>query len=568
MCRSKLDPWWITAFAFNILIIFLLLLGHYHYFLIPCWTASLLLPLFSRQQNARIPQLFAGLKFKTHFILLLFALMPLVVRLLMIDPQRIHSDEYLIAGNSIAFDFKADNFFSFFPKVYLWPGGQTPSIMYVLQKIYLHIFGTTFDTVKYSALPYILGTSFFLALSAHAIGGMILAFITCWLYSFLAIDLYYALLGGIHQFSGSMFVFTGFFWVLVSWKKNYTLKDSYILGLLSGSCYLYYYTSFIALPVVFTFGGLLWYVHRRWPWRRWMAGFIGGNFLVLSPNIAQMISEKKFIILLPRWDLINIWNGYWTPRYQESFGLFKKISMVGENLWTFLRSFAVDRLGGCCGFHFSNLAMFEYTGLALLLIGVGLLVFYCFRKYPRRRLWILILLAVLWEFPGVILTFPMASYHRFSAVFPLLALIMAVPLAQWLVLKPVPLSARIMLALLVLPYFAYANLCYLRPIIKEEIKISEFQLVERVGRNFPDHRIYVSAFPGHQLPHVLRFSTYPNLKKVVWDSAVNLYPKFNKNERYFYIIAWYEETADKYKQLDKKGVYEIYNKNYAFFYKR
>ncbi|MEI8346225.1 MAG: glycosyltransferase family 39 protein, partial [Pseudomonadota bacterium] len=408
---------WAASGALNATVIICLLGGFYHPWLIVLWIISWLV-IFLPGERIKIST--SSFFSKNMGLMLLATILPLLVRFFLINPDRLHGDEFVIAANSVDFDWARDNFFTSLPTRWPWPGGQTPAIMYVLQKIFLKIFGEDFLGIKLSGLPYVFLTSVFLYLLAKNLFGRIAAFLTLWAYSFLAIILYFDLLGGEHHLLGPMMTLTALLWALERFYHHPSRRWAMLAGVITGWNYFYYYTSFMALPLAVLFI-IAFNKIQNSSWHKTLKNYFISFFLVFSPTLAQMIGERRLTLFLPRWDKIGLFNGEYSPLAVQSSWV-EKLIFPFKSLAIFLMSFFKKGLGGSSGFDFEHQAMLgPFTGL-LFIMGLGILIYWIYQKRYPRLLLLLLFGAWLLEFPGVVLTIPVASYHRFVAVLPLMAL--------------------------------------------------------------------------------------------------------------------------------------------------
>lgn len=251
------------------------------------------------------------MKNHTKKILIVFLLfLPVIVRITLFDLTRIHGDDMITAYLSAHYDLLKTNPFAPVPHNIADWICQFPSTFFLLQKIFFLIFGTTLLTVKLSVIPYVLLVSIMLFLIARKIFDEKFAMISVVLYAFFAPALYLETLG-LH-FVSSTAIFMVFFYFLLLYHEKSRVKFIVLAGIFCALSYLFYSSSYIAIPVYFMFfiAELFLQKEKFSVVKHYLLGLLVFG-IILMPFVLQMMQTENYY-LSHRADQVNLLTGEWS----------------------------------------------------------------------------------------------------------------------------------------------------------------------------------------------------------------------------------------------------------------
>jgi hypothetical protein len=395
-------------------------LGKYSPLLISWWlTSIILLILFSlvgRKTKIEFPKLYLA---KKHVFILLVILLPSLVRITNYNLNRIHGDDMLTAYFSATENFSKVNFFSGIPSDKIQWQSQFPTPFFALQKIFFMIFGESMLTIKLSMIPYILIISIMLFLITKKILGTKDAYFAVILYAFFAISLYYETLGLI--FTSSTAIFMLFFYFMLRELKNNDLLSAVFSGISCGFCYLFYMTSYIALPIMVIFFTLqLLQVRKLSVIKNFL--FASISFLiVLGPFLTYAYKFDNYFT--SRTNQVSLLTGTWSGAKDRIAKGESPLVPLKENAINSFRSFYIPGIGGAGGFDFAHQAVFDSFTLLIVISGCVIGVLYMIIKIEFSFVFIVIIASYM----TIVLAVPPPGYHRFTLAFPFLALLSSLP---------------------------------------------------------------------------------------------------------------------------------------------
>lgn len=488
--------------------------------------------------------------------MLLVIILPLVVRISNYNLNRIHQDDLLTGYFSTHYDLVKDNFFAPVPKVRKDWVSQFPSLYFVLQKIFFLVFGESLLSVKLSVLPYVLVTSWMLYLIAKKVEGKRLGLISVLIYSFFAPALYLETLG-LHFMASTAF-FAAFFYFLIR-SRNGGFIFSAVAGLVVGVCYLFYSSSYFALP----FGLIVWLIwimrdRNRKIFKKFIL-FLFSFTLVLGPFAVWAIRFDNYFV--QRTKQVSLLDGEWSGVKDEiQSGKISQWQAAKRNLVLDIKSIYTSRIGGSGGYDFGHLALLDRISLLFLLLGLMRAVYLVviWRKYH----WIGIFLVILVSFGAMAFSMPPPGFHRFSLAFPFLVLVMAGGVS-WL-LGQRNRWRKIAGTVLIL-LFTMSGQKYFWKMTEGEKRFKELDLIEYLKNYYGDREIKVAAYPSNGFEKVYYFAGSRN-QKIKTDYHGVFLNKFNSNEKYIYLILFPQDFNREFAERDKNGsIIRFPGQNYDIF---
>lgn len=488
---------------------------------------------------------------KAGYLLVGFLLLlPVLIRIVNIDIERIHDDEFIPAYFSAHYDLKNTNFFAAIPTEKGWVT-QFPSPYFVFQKLFFMFFGESPLTVKLSVMPYVLTVSLLLFLIVKKLFNFETAMISLVLYSFFAPALYLETLG-LHFISSSA-VFLIFFYLAILVRRQNRPFFAVLAGIFAGFCYLFYTSSYIALPFLFLFyGDLLLRERERTQTLRNLALSVLAFLIVISPFVSFAYRFKN-PYFLERHNQVNILTGQWSAAKEEGPSILKATSILRKSFLDSLSSFYQDDIGGHGGYEFGRLAFFERFSLFLFILGFAISL--AIMKGKPEVLFILLVILVSFV-GGMVLTIQPPAFHRFSLAYPFIVIIFSLPFYIFLSVRRKDRPVTYLLVFLVLFIFVVANRQYFLKSIKRDIKnnredLKDIKVIKYIEQYYPERKVYIAAFPTHGLGRVFYF--FERSKKVEVDYHDTLISKINPEEKYLYIILFPDQFNEKFKEADENG---------------
>lgn len=555
----------IIAIQLNLYVCLKIYAGHYSMILPLLWLSSLFLLLLAANSinifkliNRSAP--IHTLRLNPSLIITsLVLLLPIMVTLANIGPKRIHGDGMITAYFSAHYDLLNNNFFAEVPSTRHEWVSQFPTPFFVLQKIFLLAFGESLLTVKLSVIPYVLITALSLYLTVRELFREQMAWLAVFLAAFLPLRVYLDTLA-VH-FISSTAVFMIFFYLLVLNWRAVSIFRSALLGILTGLCYLFYLSSYIALPLLLITAHL--HLLKQRNSRIWLyyAFSILAFLLTLGPFLTYAF---KFNNYFPqRFSQVELTTGEWstaTSRIQQGETRF---TILAESLSLTVRSFYQAGIGGTGGYDFGHLALLEPLSLTLFLAGLmsGL-----YMVIKQRQLEILLIfLVIALSFGAMLLSMMPPGFHRFSLALPFLAIIMALPFGLILRLEKASASARYILVAVLLVAYVFQSNSYLQKATHNERYNQDLRLADFIRQNLPTDKIYIAAFPQFALEKIWYFIDLSKTASIITDYHTNLLREFNPSEKYVYVILFPGSLNEKFKQADPRGRLIEFSKDYSLF---
>jgi hypothetical protein len=484
--------------------------------------------------------------------------LPALVRVAAFQLDRIHGDDLLTAYFSATLDLAHGDFFAPVPVDPAAWVAQFPSPFFVLQRLFLLAFGESLLTVKLSVLPYVLAVSALLFAIARELLDERAAALAVVVYAFFGPSLYLETLG-LH-FVSSTAVFLAFFYFALRACSGGEARFAVLAGLNAGGCYLFYLSSFLALPLA-----ALFFLLRA---LREPSARVGGELLlfaiafaaVLGPFLADAPRASDY--LLRRFDQIALLGGEWSPFRPEARRGTSALAIVGQNLWLSWHALHQPGIGGQGGYDFARRELLEPVARVLSVLGLlrALLL------VRRRAEWTLLLLGVAASFlGGVVLTMPPPAFHRFSIAFPFLSLLMALPLHAVLTRSPGSTAFRGAVGAALLGGLIVAQLLYFQSTTLPERGSTPLRLAAFIDERFPGRPLYVAAFPNFAFEKIYRFVPGRTASRVLSDYHVQLLRTLDPGERYVYLVTLPEDFDAAFERRDPRGRIIRFSPEYSLF---
>jgi hypothetical protein len=474
------------------------------------------------------------------------ALLPVAIRILSTQHFRVHGDELITAFHSATDDFSAARFFEGVPQSGDWVC-QFPSPWFVLQRGWFTLFGSSLDEIRRSQVPYVYLTSVCLFFIARRLAGRATAVVAVALYSCLAISLYIETTG-LHFIAGTT-LFTAFFLAALRLLEDGGAWNAAVAGVMTGACYLFYPSAYIALPVFAAF----WLAHirqaRRADVARWVLLPAAGALVVVGPFLVYAFTVYNYFT--ERASQVSFVNHH-TVEY-DAMPLARRVpAILAENAVRGVRSLWTDGLGGAAGYWFGERALFDRLTLAVFLAGLVVAVWMARRSAGLS----LALFALGFAFlTAIVMSVPPVPFHRLSSIYPFIALVLALPIrliGRLRIRPPVLLAGLQAIAVAVV---ASANYGYFSKIAVTEGTPTDLFIADWVNTRYADRVLYVAAFPGHAYRKLAYWAPTRRRTPTISDYHGDLLRRFNTDERYLYLVTFGSEFRERFTKMDPRGRY-------------
>ena len=492
-------------------------------------------------------------------VLLLIGLAPVAVRLALSSPARVHGDELITAYFSLTEDLSPARFFAEVPRVRVEWVSQFPTPFFLIQRAFLAVFGDHIAGVRLSVQPYVFLVAVLLFLFAREVADRATAWIAVTISTFLAISLYLETLG-LH-FISSTALFLAFCLAGAHALRSGRQADALATGVLCGACYLFYTSSYVALPLMLLVGGWQLVRHRGRGWGHLLALPLLGFAVTLAPFAAHALAHYNYFH--SRLAQVSLLSGHWSDVPERVARGESLLAILATHTEKAVLSLGKGGIGGHGGYWFGHQGLFDPLSLLLLLAGIGLAL----RQAGRRpALLVAVGVAVATFVSGVVLTIPPPAFHRWSLAWPFLALLMALPIRKLLDLQRWTPFARVGSVVAVLLLFASLNLGRFTQATLGETVPLELSLGEMINSRFPDKKLYVAAFPGQAYEKLAYFANVRRRSRAVTTYHTDLLESFRADEDYLYVIALPDDFGERFHALDPSARLVRMTPHYALMF--
>lgn len=513
--------------------------GRYHFFLILLWVISIIFLLPEEIINLLIQRKILIDKLinycRNNILILVVILIPEIVRILSFNPNRIHQDDLIAAYISIKTNFLKDNFFGGIPVNKADWAGQFPSLFFALQKTFFSFFGESIFMIKLSTIPYVFLISLFLYLTVKKIFNKVTAVISLIILAFFPMGLYLETMG--FHFVASTAIFMIFFYLcLINFQSNNhknTLPK--LTGIVCGFNYLFYMTSFIALPFLFLVYVVELFIKKRSFVLNKLAFSLFSFLIVLAPFLVFAVTKEN----------------YFLSRINQVF-------LVNRNVIDSFKSFYIHGIGGHGGYTLGHLAFFEGMTFFWFLGSLLVVSILIFSKIELS----FVLLALILSLPAMLFSIPPPTYHRLSLTFPFIAIILSTPLYVFISKMRQNYSFKKFTIVIIMIVYVFNNYRYFQKAVAGEGYFEPYSIANYINKNYPKRKIYVASYPGFAFEKIYYFSKDKSAISITTDYHENIIKNFTPQEKYLYIVIFPSEFKERFISLDQKGKIIYLSKDY------
>lgn len=550
---------YLFAITIGLCISILVFLDKYNPLFIFWWFVSGFLLIIASWRHKKMRVAFQLRFSKKHAFFLLIITLPVVIRILSFNLNRLHGDDIFTAYFSATTDFLKFNFFAGVPEDKAQWVAQFPSFFFFLQRIFFTLFGADLLSVKLSAMPYVFIVSLFLFLIVKKISHTSTAIIALSIYAFLAVSLYHETLG-LH-FVSSTAIFLVFFYLLLLQKYKSNSFLAVCTGIICGLNYLFYLTSFIALPFMILYYFIQLAAQKNILFLKYLLLALFGWFIVLAPFISYNLKFENY--LFSRMSQVSLLTGTWSG-VKDEIALGKSpLNAVWENTRISLESLYADGIGGHGGYDFSHLALLNTFTRSLFITGViaGLVLLI----QGKREILYIYLVIVISYITGVILSTPHPAYHRFSLAFPFLSIVLALSFHFLFTFTKKYRIFSYSIILFLMAVYIHSNYSDFLKSTKSEDLHESLIVSNFINSSFPGRNIHIASFPGFGFEKVYYFSPGKNARYISTGYHDDYLTNFNPDEKYIYVIIYPDDFNSKFSSLDPKGRIFRVSQGYSLF---
>jgi hypothetical protein len=489
---------------------------------------------------------------------LAIVLLPCAVRLASLHHDRVHGDDLITAYFSARYDLARTDLFAPVPPNPADWVSQFPAPFFALQKLFFVTFGESLLAVKLSILPYVLAVSALLYAIARELAGERAALLAVLLYAFFGPSVYLETLG-LH-FVSSTAAFLAFFYLSLCELRSGAPRAALLAGMAAGACYLFYLSSFLALPLAVLFFLARGTAERERRVGRSLALFVLGVSMLLAPFAAEAMARPN--ALLRRFEQVSLIDGELSTYQRQIARGSTPARIVRDNLLLSLQSIYRPGIGGSGGYDFGKQPLLESLALALFALGASRALVLA----QRRIEWALLLTAtVLFFAVNVGLSIPPPAFHRFSIGFPFLCLLLALPLQMVLESSIGAPAFRRAIVAAVLVAFACTQTIYAQSAMLPENDFEEVRLTRFIDEQFPHRPLYVAAFPSYAFERYYRFLGGRPARRVVTDYHAALLANFDPRHKYLYVITLPAAFDAQFVDRDPRGRIIRFSPRFSLF---
>lgn len=528
------------------------------------WILSLFLlylsfPFSKKEDTDQDKKIFTRGKLKNYFLLFSIIVLALTIRIiLMQNASSFHNDEYLSAYFSYSLpDFSKLDWFSIYPvpRDWIW---QFPVLYFFFQKLFFNIFGIGTLTMRLSIVPYIIIIFTFLFLIVKRLYTKEAAYLTLVILAVFSPDLYLSR-WSLHFISSTAFFLAATYFFILSVKEG-RKKHFALLGFFLGLCYMVYYSSYLAVPLLF-FYALALIIKKR------ICISTLKNFLLtvlvfiytISPLATYAMKVENFLI--NRVEQVKLINGSWSPYKDLQINSMPTFEILKKQTVLSVKSLYTDGIGGHGGYVFGNLALFDKITFLFILLGILYFLFKIVKKRDVNSLFLLMSIFAAFT-TGMIFTTPPPAFHRISLIFPFLALIISVTVIEvyFLIVRKYKKLALIFLVLCIVALVTSNTVHFRKVLAKDGPDDPDYPKIQQYLNQQNKKMFYVAAFDSYGLGKILFIRSGGKLNSITkqLDEILLIIPKDKTS--YLVIYRPDEESIPKVKKIfPKVKVIEYYN---------
>ncbi|MEK7559631.1 MAG: glycosyltransferase family 39 protein [Patescibacteria group bacterium] len=465
----------------------------------------------------------------------------------MLNTTSFHIDEYLTAHYSYSLgDLSKLDWFGMYPPVGEWIC-QFPLLYFFFQKLFFNIFGLSTLTMRFSILPYITIIFVSLFLLTKRLYNEKTAITAILIFAIFSPDLYLSRWSLHFVSSTALFLLTAYFLTLslqVGKKINFAL-----LGFFLATCYMTYYSSYIAAPLVFAY--LLVLIITRKVTKPSLINFLLslGIFLyAISPIIAYATKVDNFFT--QRTTQVALINGLWSPYQNIEIAPKSVLTILAKQIDISSQSLYKDGIGGHAGYWFGRLALFDKVTFLFFVLSMPFFILKIAKN--RKAHDVFILLTVLSAFiTGMVFTIPPPAFHRFSIAFPFVALMIAViTIDAYVILKKKYIKGAILFLILCIIAIMIGNILHFRDVMKTDGPDDpDFPLIHKDLNEENARMVYVASPHKYSLGIVLYIRSDKTINSVNHPLEELLREIPHGRTSYLVIVYPNEESIQRVKEI-------------------
>ena len=406
-----------------------------------------------------------------------------------------HTDEYLTAHFSYSIgDLTNLDWFGVYPPKGEWVC-QFPILYFFFQKLFFNIFGVGTVSMRLSALPYVLIVFISLFLISKHLYNERVALSTITLLSLFSPDLYLTRWALHFTSSTALFLVATYFFILcLKFGKKIHFG---LLGFFLGLCYMTYYSSYIAVPLLSLYLFIL-----------IIKGQINApslkNFLL--PLVIFLYTMGPLFIYAAKVDnfftqrtaQVKLINGLWSPYQNIEINPKSVLEILEKQNTLSIKSLYTDGIGGHGGYVFGNLALFDKLTFFFFLLSSIYFLYKIIKDKDAKSVFILATIVISFV-TGMVLTFPPPAFHRFSIAFPFITLLIAVTINNlYSYIKQKKGKLAFLVLILCITAIMISNVLHFRKIlISEQPDNPDYPIIEYYLDKQGEKMVYIAAFNSY-----------------------------------------------------------------------
>ena len=488
-------------------------------------------------------------------ILLFAAALPVAVRVAHFDSNRMHPDEFLTGYFSATHDFAHSSFFGYMPEKWEWQG-QFPKPYFFIQRAFFAVFGTSALTLRLSVQVHVAVVSVMLFLIVRELLDRRSALVAVVLYSFLAVSVYLETLG--FFFIGATAVFTAFCYFALRQYRTGDAFDAAMSGIACGFCYLMYYSSYLAFPVLVAFSAAQWLRERKIRRSGEFRHHPGRDGLVLAPFAGVQPPRREATPCAAR--TISRSSREPLPT-AEAIAAGRARFPYSGTTWSWTSVLFPERHAGGGGFDFG-------TSRSSTTFPFG-----CWSRAPGRR----------WRSCSarrrscpscsssppyvamVAIAIPPPTCHRFALAFPFLVILMTLPLRLPAALPEGPRERPLRAGRRAPPAVCLHQRAPARGGRLPRRNVRRAPAFPYLVNRYPDRNVYVAAYDAFAYGKIFYFLDTSKNRRVETGFHDHLLRKLNPKRKYVYVLTLGDASRKRFEKEDPRGRYYRFSIGYSLF---